>query len=70
MKNNYTTCDICDKKIGELGTFYHIKTPKIKKITNFIFSDKEITEDIDICEKCWDKLQQLILNHNKNGRSA
>ena len=58
---NYIACDMCGRKIGYTGLKYLIK-PKAKVFSYRMddYHDNIFTEELDICENCWNEMEHYI----------
>lgn len=58
----YCVCDICGRRLFEEGeSGYLMRGAEGTRIIKRLFGQPNEREDVDVCEKCWNRIQREVL---------
>lgn len=57
----YTVCDICGRRLFDKGeSGYLLRGAGGTRILNGIFGQPDEVDDVDVCEKCWERIKREV----------
>lgn len=64
----YDVCDICGRRLFEFGdSGYLMRGAEGTRILKRIFCQQDDRDDVDVCDRCWDRIKIEARREANNG---